>query len=93
MSDESPHARGILDTSTVILMEAITDASKDAELVVVGTRGHGAIASLVLGSVSHHVVQHAACPVVTGSGNRSHRKMDDRPVSQRSSTASRPGQS
>jgi nucleotide-binding universal stress UspA family protein len=45
--------------------EAITDASKDAELVVVGTRGHGAIASLVLGSVSHHVVQHATCPVVT----------------------------
>ncbi|MEO9174474.1 MAG: universal stress protein [Gaiellales bacterium] len=45
--------------------QAIIDASKDAELVVVGTRGHGAIASLVLGSVSHHVVQHATCPVVT----------------------------
>jgi nucleotide-binding universal stress UspA family protein len=45
--------------------DAIIDASKDAELVVVGTRGHGAIASLVLGSVSHHVVQHATSPVVT----------------------------
>jgi nucleotide-binding universal stress UspA family protein len=45
--------------------DAIIDASVDAELVVVGTRGHGAIASLVLGSVSHHVVQHATCPVVT----------------------------
>jgi nucleotide-binding universal stress UspA family protein len=45
--------------------DAIVDASNDAELVVVGTRGHGSIASLVLGSVSHHVVQHATSPVVT----------------------------
>jgi nucleotide-binding universal stress UspA family protein len=44
--------------------DALVDASKDAELVVVGTRGHGAIASLVLGSVSHAVTQRAACPVV-----------------------------
>ena len=44
--------------------EAIVDASKDAELIVVGTHGRGSIASLVLGSVSHHVAQHATCPVV-----------------------------
>ncbi|MGH2465660.1 MAG: universal stress protein [Candidatus Limnocylindrales bacterium] len=35
-----------------------------ADLVVVGSRGHGAIASLVLGSVSGEVVDHAPCPVL-----------------------------
>ncbi len=44
--------------------DAIVDAAKDAELIVVGTHGRGSIASLVLGSVSHHVAQHASCPVV-----------------------------
>jgi nucleotide-binding universal stress UspA family protein len=44
--------------------DVIVDASKDAELVVVGSRGRGAIATLVLGSTSQHVIQHAACPVV-----------------------------
>jgi nucleotide-binding universal stress UspA family protein len=44
--------------------DAIVDAAKEAELIVVGTHGRGSIAALVLGSVSHHVVQHATCPVV-----------------------------
>ena len=35
-----------------------------ADLVVVGSRGHGAIASLVLGSVSGEVVDQAPCPVL-----------------------------
>jgi nucleotide-binding universal stress UspA family protein len=39
-------------------------ASYHAALLVVGSRGHGAIASAVLGSVSHHCAQHAGCPVV-----------------------------
>lgn len=44
--------------------DAIVDASRDAELVVIGSRGRGSIKSLLLGSVSQHVVQHATCPVV-----------------------------
>jgi nucleotide-binding universal stress UspA family protein len=44
--------------------DVIVDASRDAELVVVGTRGRGAVAALVLGSTSHHVIQHAHAPVV-----------------------------
>jgi nucleotide-binding universal stress UspA family protein len=44
--------------------DAIVDSGKDAELIVVGSHGRGAVASLLLGSVSQHVAQHASCPVV-----------------------------
>lgn len=34
------------------------------DLVVVGSRGHGVVASALLGSTSHYVACHAPCPVV-----------------------------
>ncbi len=42
----------------------LLDRSHEADLLVVGSRGHGAFTGMLLGSVSEHVVSHAACPVV-----------------------------
>ena len=44
--------------------KALLEASREADLLVVGTRGHGGFSELMLGSVSHSVVLHAVCPVV-----------------------------
>ena len=42
----------------------LTDLSRHAQLVVTGDRGHGAFTGLLLGSVSHHLIAHADCPVI-----------------------------
>jgi nucleotide-binding universal stress UspA family protein len=44
--------------------EALVAESKEAELVVVGSHGRSGFKAAILGSVSRHVVDHAACPVV-----------------------------
>jgi len=44
--------------------DALVDASKSADLLVVGSHGRGGITAALLGSVSRHVAQHAHCPVV-----------------------------
>lgn len=44
--------------------QALIQASRTADLVVVGSRGHGHLKSLVLGSTSVAVIRHSECPVV-----------------------------
>jgi nucleotide-binding universal stress UspA family protein len=44
--------------------DVLVRASRDAELLVVGSSGHGDIGSVLLGSVGMHCVHHARCPVV-----------------------------
>jgi nucleotide-binding universal stress UspA family protein len=49
----------------------LVEAAEDADLLVVGSRGRGGLAGLLLGSISHQVAQHAPCPVVI------HRRSED----------------
>lgn len=50
----------------------LVEQSKYADLLVVGSRGHGAFTGMLLGSVSEHCVTHAQCPVVVVRGPKGH---------------------
>jgi nucleotide-binding universal stress UspA family protein len=52
------------DAAAVLIRE-----SAGADLLVVGSRGHGGLAEAMLGSVGQHCVHHAPCPVVIVRGD------------------------
>jgi nucleotide-binding universal stress UspA family protein len=45
-------------------VEELINASKDADIVVLGSRGVGGFDRLTMGSVSSQVANHASCPIV-----------------------------
>jgi nucleotide-binding universal stress UspA family protein len=44
--------------------QVLVDLSRDADLLVVGSRGHSEFTEALIGSVSQRCVHHASCPVV-----------------------------
>jgi nucleotide-binding universal stress UspA family protein len=48
----------------------LVEESRDADLLVVGSRGHGGFTQLLLGSVSQQCAHHSECPVVIVRANR-----------------------
>ncbi len=49
-------------------VKSLLEASKTAELLVVGSHGHGGFDGMVIGSVGLHCAMHAHCPVVVVRG-------------------------
>ena len=52
--------------------QVLVEESGQADLLVVGRRGHGAFIGMLVGSVSQHCVAAAECPVVVVRGRASH---------------------
>ena len=72
LHDAAGEARGAVDGAELTIgagyeagaaTEVLISASRDAHLLVLGTRGHGELTGLLVGSVTRAVTGHAHCPV------------------------------
>jgi nucleotide-binding universal stress UspA family protein len=79
------HSHQRLDIRTTVTIgpaaPALLDASHQAALLVVGSRGHGTAVGLLLGSVSLHCATHASCPVVVVPAEAGPRRSSPSPPS------------
>lgn len=65
MRAEVPAAPDVVETTVVgQAKDELVRASRHADLLVLGTRGHNALVGAILGSVTAHCLKHAGCPVV-----------------------------
>ncbi len=58
-----PDVEVTVETAAAAPAGLLVDASRNAQLMVVGTRGRGGLRGMLLGSVSQQLIQHAHCPV------------------------------
>lgn len=64
----SPEVRDLVREGNAA--QVLLEYSGSSDVLVVGSRGHGGFAGLLLGSVSSHCAEHATCPVLVVHGDR-----------------------
>ncbi|GAB3975521.1 universal stress protein [Actinoallomurus acanthiterrae] len=72
LRERFPDVPAELTTVTAHPAEALINASADADLLVVGSRGRGGFRGLMLGSVSQAVLHNADCPVAVQRAGKAH---------------------
>jgi nucleotide-binding universal stress UspA family protein len=73
----SPALDWILQFASGDAGHILVEQSKDARLLVVGTREHAGLRRLLSSSVSHYCLRHAACPVVAVPAYAADRRPED----------------